>query len=411
MYLPNLIPADLHIDWANPSTISNPRTKTGREANGFPNSRKSDFPPLSYYTPGNPVPVHTNSASKRIYANLRQYRNNLNTNENTDFEGLEHMSLELANRTARSREIETWGYNWIRPHGINKTMSQLIEEAKNDEESSNGRESVSGDDDGNDEEVEDLNEDSNDAHNNTHLMAENFGHIQPTELNIDNSANNNITVESTNQTDANMNIDNLVDDHIVEDEERDLDAEISNHDISNNLSGISEYEEYDDAFYEDEEDLNDMEDADDDDDDDAEEEEGDIAIVQDESLDLSLINPESEHMVQSSFDNGLMNLLETNKKKIPAAEDEYFMAYEEYQDDHSILDDQRRNTNVNSRVVSISDSAFTRRSHGSEQRYADSANITTANTLNSAVARQSTGNTSVDEHNLLYTSDFDMTLE
>lgn len=414
MYLPNLIPTDLHVDWANPSTNLNQQNKTNRGNLGVPNNRKSEFPPLSYYTPSKPTPLHMNSSSKKLYSSLKKYRSNLNTQGNADFEGLEHISLELGSRINGLNEIETWGYKWIKPLGVKKTMAQMIEECKK-ESNGTGSRSGSGSVDPelrtNQEESHSIEEIHDETQNNTHLMTENYGHLQPNEVANDNttSLNNNITVETSNQTEPEMDRNFLIN------TERDLDAELSNHDLNENFSDLSDSNDYDDAFYEDGDDMNDMEDDDDEEDEEDNEGEADnnvrrtTSAVFDESADLDGNNEEHDRIIRSSFDHGLINILDASKRNIPTGEDEYFMAYEDYQEDHSILEGQPRHSNANSRVVSISDSAYTRRSNRSDRR--NSGNLTTASTFQSPAIQQSTGNTSVDEGNVIYTSDFDMTLE
>lgn len=401
MYLPDLIPSDFNVVWANPSTNSNHQNRFSKGNNGLPNNRKSESPPLSYYTPNKSIPLHMNSTSKKLYSNLRKYRSNLNTQGKADYEGLEHISLNLGSRINNLKEIETWGYNWIKPQGVNKTMTQLIEESNNSNETKKEKESADPEELNDDAISEPVNNNHDETQNNTHLMTENFGHLHPAENADDNtaSANNNITVEITNQTEPDMNHNILSSDL---GEERDLDAEISNLDVNSDLSDISEYNEYDEAFYEDEEDLNDLEDDDGLD-------EGNEAIIHDDPINPEANEPDTELILHSSFDHGLINLYDATKRNVPTGEDEYFMACEEYQDDHSILKGQRKNNNL--RVVSISESAYSGRYNRYDRRYLDSGNLTTATTLNSTTAQQTTGNTSVDEPNMIYTSDFDMTLE
>ncbi|TID29701.1 hypothetical protein CANINC_001714 [Pichia inconspicua] len=413
MYLPNLIPTDLHVEWANPSTNPSQQNKINKGNTGLLNNRRSEFPPLSYYVPSKPIPLHTTSSSKKIYSSLKRYRNNLNTQGNADFEGLEHISLELGSRINSLNEIERWGYKWIKPLGVNKTMSELIEECRKDELNKVDG-SIDPHVESNHDALNSPEEVHDDTQNNTHLMTENFGHLQPGEDINDNitSLNNNITTGTTNQTELEMDRNILIDEIAAE---RDLDAELSNHDLDESSSDLSDSNEYDDAFYGDGDDMNGLEDEEADSDDNVDEhhhhDSANIAVY-DISTDPVDNNDEpNDRNIRSSFDHGLINILDVNKRIVPTVPDEYFMAYEDYQEDHSILEGQPRNVSGNSRMVSISESTHSRRLFRSDRQNLDSGNLTTPSTLRSVTIQQTTGNTSIDERNVVYTSDFDMTLE
>lgn len=454
MYLPSVIPSDIRTDWMYTSSDNGTQLPTSL-TNDRPNqrinntnnntnirTRKSDFPPLSFYTPSRSTPLFMNNVNKKIFSNLKNSQNYKKLNSRFDdhkFESIEQLSLELGTRVQKLKSFETWGYSYLKPLGLNKTMNQLIEESND----------IVNDLIDNDEDEEYLNNDVNDNDNNinsnlnesnsngmdiigieddnrrssrdiqddTHLMTENLGQMQRN----DNSLHdNNVTAGTSNDSgNYSRNVDYILENSVDNGDEhleRDLDAELSDHD----LSGSSALHNHDHAFYDDDDDDYDI---------------GNDAIVEDDfeqgaEMELeqnnhnnhnnnnNLINnhridDSSRSILHSSFNDDVVEFslpINTKPRVNPSTEEGYFMAYEDYQDDHSIIEGINNDSKpFRSRNVSISESTFMRSSINSGRRYLDSGNLTGPSTINSTIPNQSTGNTTVDGG--IRDSDFDLTLD
>ncbi|GAV28644.1 hypothetical protein PMKS-002118 [Pichia membranifaciens] len=282
----------------------------------------------------------------------------------------------------------------------------------------------------------------------TDLMTENYGQMRRNE-NEGDSFNDNGNSRASHEN----NLGNQViygntsgDERLLP--ERDLDADISNYDSSHgNYSSVS-INRGNDNYYDDEEEMHDVADhayitedhffdngeEEEEEDDDVEDEDyeiGDHAIVDlqdddDEEDHSHLISDNNRNeilenvsriLLHSSFhedaEAGAGIPIGTAGRRFLEGEEQYFMAYEDYQEDHSIIEGQVGKP-YPSRGVSILESAHTRGSSNSVRRiintgYTNSANLTTPTTINSSIGNQTTGNTSVD--NDVHGSDFDMTLE
>jgi hypothetical protein len=413
-----------------------------------------------------------NNISKRTFKILKNSQNfeNLKYNYNkNNFESFDQLSLEIGTRLQKLKDIDTWGYNWIKPLGLDKTMNQMIDESEdifheivredhdlNSNNNNNNNIDLDNDnanDDGNGiNEMEHRNNNINQRSNDdTHLMTENLGQMQRNNNYNDqsNSINdNNITIETSNE---NSNLQNMRNGnnintastnnnngYILEnnsnnnnnnnsEDERDLDAELSNHDLTHDLSGSSAYNEHDHAFYDDEDEYlgdqnkvtnrNVFNETSDEEDNDSDYDVGNVAIVEDGADDemdvereVDIIPSTSRSIIHSSFDDDIGGfVLPISKPRLNIINDEgYFMAYEDYQDDHSILEGNISKPYI-SRSVSISESAYNRPSAQSNRRYLDSGNLTTPTTLNSNIPNQTTGNTTADYET--GGDDFNLTLE
>ncbi|KAG0689204.1 hypothetical protein C6P40_005434 [Pichia californica] len=480
--LPNIIPSDVRTGWMQFTSDRrleiNHSFNTSNNNNNANNntgirSRTSDFPPLSFYTPIKSNPLHINNSlkhalsflqnSKKSSCNKNHYTGN---NHDTSFEGIEQLELELGYRLQMLKDNETWGYTWLRPLGLDKTMAQMLEDVNEDDDIEddnlnhnipneaeiNDNINVNNNNNNNNNPVAAITNDNindpisnqqNETRDDTDMMTENYGQMRRNENNESISYNNNeINSRISNENSENRVIyDNSAEGRLFS--ERDLDAEISNHDISNNSEIYRENNQY----YEDENDGNDNnDDVDDVDDEDGlgdhayiheeddpeeyEDEDGDdgfeignnfIMDLQDDYEDDNYEhvgnNLNSRSLLQSSFyedtdrREGVISNAYSNRAYLEG-EERYFMAYEEYQDDHSVLEGQSGKPYP--RTASIPDSAQTRRSNNSIRRnlitnYIDSANLTTPTTLNSNIANQSTGQTSMD--NGIHGLDFDLNLE
>lgn len=488
MYLPNIIPSDIRTGWMQApsegrlqastrndnSNSSNNSTSNAPNLNVSTRGRKSEFPPLSFYTPVRAAPLFLNNVSKTALSLLKNSKKPCtHTNrQESAFEGIEQLGLELGCRLQKLKENEVWGYTWLTPLGLDKTMAQMLEEANDEvEDIEEDNEDV------NLELQNDINGASNDMEemllnsyegqqgegqaavqntaiqDATDLMTENLGQMRRNE-NEGDSFNDNINSRASNENDlGNQAIYANTSGDVRLLPERDLDADISNYDSSHgNYSNVSIYRG-NDNYYDDEEEMHDVvdhayiaedpsfddedvvddvEENDDDEDDDEDYEIGDHAIVDLQDDDENeeghssiaignhrneILGNVSRTLLHSSFHEdagaGAGIPIGTAGRRFLEGEEQYFMAYEDYQEDHSIIEGQVGKP-YPSRGVSILESAHTRGSGNSVRRnintgYTDSANLTTPTTINSSIGNQTTGNTSVD--NDIHGSDFDMTLE
>lgn len=526
MYLPNIIPSDIRTGWMQTSSdrrinVNNSRNESSHQqhqqqqqnmnSNMNMRSRKSDFPPLSFYTPIRSNPLYLTNTSKHALSFLQNskrsynYNGNVNGNGNSQFndafnstyyEGIEQLGLELGCRLQTLKDNEIWGYTWLTPLGVDKTMAQLIEEA-NDEiiDNEDDHEGDDGDESGNRNvnlelqsaidlvndsannigtvnnnninsngsnsfDLQNVNSNNNgnrrqgrDVGDATDMMSENYGQMRRHDVSNEDSGSFNDNVSSRmNRAIYNNNNSNNYNDEGRMFSERDLDAEISNHDLSSSnidyqgensddndddggvIYGDEGDDENDDdigdhAYIEDDDDDYDIADVRfaEDDDDNVEENVNEFNLG-----DQAIINLHDEYENDDELDDSddavhfhqILNLNQgsssypvntgrTSREYLDTAEEGYFMAYEDYQDDHSIIDAQVGKPLP--RNVSILENAHTRGSFTSvrrnmNSRYTDSANLTTPTTLNSHIGNQTTGNTSVDNDDA-HGSDLDMTLE
>lgn len=485
MYLPNIIPSGIRTDWMhvasserkqinqrheNLTTTSTTTTTTtttpsaNQTYNTNTRGRISDFPPLSFYTPVRSTPLFFNYTSKNslsMFENSK--RSSSNFKHDNRFEGMEQIGLEIGTRLQKLKENETWGYNWITPLGLDKTMLQILDDSNDDAEDivdeEEEREARRGEEEDNyqretGQEYNDVidngafnnvgvlqDEDNNESTEVTDMMSENFGQMRRTSSNFEDTENEN---HDDHDRPIYGNESSTGEGYI---NERDLDEDLSDHDIDNtNYSDISVYQEenYRDDYDEEEiiEDGNGEEESDedvgndaivgiqyDDDGDDYEYEYEAARIFHVVDTRTSILDNQSRSILHSSFHEDIESYtnpashMVTSKMptrgddsgRLYSAEDErYFMALEDYQDDHSMLEG-KSNKIYNSRGVSISETPFLRGSNYSVRRNAntgstDSPNLTTPTTINSATANQiTTGNTSTD--NEFHEADFDMTLE
>lgn len=456
MYLPTIIPSDIRTDWMHASSSKEQQrdinaNKSKQNSSVASRGRRSDFPSLSFYTPAKASPLFLNSYAKQSMRYLKNSKTGSNQDEKQEddrFEGLEQLSLELGNRLQSLKEIEIWGYTKIKPLGIDKTMSEMLQEKNNERDAINNDDTPSHRESETNNDIDDndfaeagagnINGDVAIAHdsalsdtqNHTHLMAENLGQMQRNDNTAEMGANDNITSESDRNASNSLhrNLLNTTDYDDLGDDARDLDAEISNHDIGDNFSGISAYHEYDDAFYGDDDEFLEEED-------DEEEHSHNHDGAQQDRYQLGL-HGDNNHsgnleadacsevgadnidhynadrsVLYSSFLEGapVQSQHLIRKNKTTEGEDEgYFMAYEDYQDDHSILDRKMYKSN-NFGNLYTTDNAHSRRSAYSSRRYADSATLTTPTTVASNTRQSMTEDTSVDAE--IHGSDFDMTLE
>lgn len=476
MYLPSVIPSDIRTDWMYTSSDNSNqltsnimddgtnRRNTNTNNNTNSRSRKSDFPPLSFYTPNRSTPLFMNNVNKKTFSTLKNSQNFKKLNSRFDdhkFESIEQLSLELGTRIHKLKAFETWGYSFIKPLGLNKTMNQLIEESNdlanelvnNDEDElypDNNNDDITGNEDQNSNgemdvvENADDNRRSRDLQEHTHLMTENLGQMQRN----DNSLHeNNISTETPNENaNENRNIDYILEDSVENENEhfeRDLDAELSDHD----LSGSSVFQDHDDTFYgdeeyehrridhrhkntqEEEEEEEGEEVVEEENDDDDDYDIGNDAVVEDDFADTEEMEIEQtdnnnnnnniisqariDPILHSSFNDDIVEYslpINSKPKANHSIEEVYFMAYEDYQDDHSIVEGINTHSRpYESRNVSIAESTFTRRSNNSDRRYLDSGNLTTPSTITSNIPNPSTGNTTADD--VIRGSDFDLTLD
>lgn len=425
MYIPSVLATGIRTTWLNedPSTsngrfglLSNNEHQDPSQRNVVA-TRKSEFPPLSCYSASQPMPLYMKKTSQRVYRKLKTLKLNSDldgsNNENT-FESIEQLSLELGNRINHTAELSTWGYKWIAPLGVGKTMSQLLEEEKMQKLEEfvdvEGFEHEDVQPPG-----ESMSVDATDHpadEDNTHLMTENFGQMHRTTA--PSNANDNFTIDGT--TEGSISRSNILslnggyqDDaqprqQMAEGEERDLDAELSDHDVSG-------YEEHD-AFYGDEdydeEVIHEDEGAEEDSD------VGNHAIHEDfqeseiERGSFDFISGNDRPLLQSSFDeerNPLPIKKQIKPNHIP--EDGYFMAFEDYQNDHSILESNNGNP---SKFRNVSIDGGSMRVRGELVEVLDSANLTTPTTTNSFLGNlnQDTGNTTAGSDN---DSDLEMTID
>lgn len=476
MYIPNIIPSDIRTGWMQASSegrlqvnAKNDSSYVSASNGGNPNintrGRKSDFPPLSFYTPVRSAPLYLNAASKSALSFLKNSKrsSSRNNHQETALEGIEQLGLELGCRLQNLRDNEIWGYTWLTPLGLDRTMAQMLEEANDEideiEEDNEGMNLELQNGASNDLEEMELNSygsqsgegqgatQSNATRDATDLMTENYGQMRRNENEGGEVSNDNGNSRATNENDLGNQViygNSSGDGGLLS--ERDLDAEISNYDISHgNYSSVSIYRGNDD-FFDEEDDMNDIRDqayiADENDseeggeggggdneieyevgnhvmvdlgDDDSNEDH--IDNVNNRNSRTDVLGNVSRTLLHSSFhDDAEINTgipMETTGRRILEGEEQYFMAYEDYQDDHSIIEGQIGKP-YPSRGVSILESAHTRGSNNSMRRnintgYTDSANLTTPTTINSSIGNQTTGNTSAD--NEIHGSDFDMTLE
>lgn len=463
MYLPNVILTDIRTDWMHTSpnrnrsignlldnntncNRNNNNSNNNGNSNSSRNSRKSDFPSLSSYTPVKPTPYHLNSLSKKILKILE------NSNTSHDIEGLDTIAMEMGLRLQKMKEVDTWGYNWLRPIGVGKTMSQMIEERKlMEEEAELQRQEESNDLDNQDynddnemaedahgiEDLDQLHNNSNNnisQHNITATMAENFGQSAMPSNNHNHNQNHNNTnnAEDTTGEDTGNNViygNNSTTEHEEYAMERDLDADLSNHDSNDyniefgNYEGnqLDDLDDQDSQDYEEEDDEEPgdqviIEDSDDDGDYSSENHghsQSNINITHREDMIQSIMN--ADHNLHSSFDEDFQNLINNNankKRERYSNDDErFFMAFEDYQDDHSMLEGRSNARNVSNPESVV----FTHGSNVSSGRPV--VELNTISTMNSNVITQSTGNTSVlntteaEEGIEIRASDFDMTLD
>lgn len=476
MYIPNIIPSDIRTGWMQASSegrlqvnAKNDSSYVSASNGGNPNintrGRKSDFPPLSFYTPVRSAPLYLNAASKSALSFLKNSKRSFsrNNHQETALEGIEQLGLELGCRLQNLRDNEIWGYTWLTPLGLDRTMAQMLEEANDEideiEEDNEGMNLELQNGASNDLEEMELNSygsqsgvgqgatQSNATRDATDLMTENYGQMRRNENEGGEVSNDNGNSRATNENDLGNQViygNSSGDGGLLS--ERDLDSEISNYDISHgNYSSVSIYRGNDD-FFDEEDDMNDIRDqayiADENDSEDGGEggggdneieyevgnhvmvdlgdddsNEDHIDNVNNRNSRTDVLGNVSRTLLHSSFhDDAEINTgipMETTGRRILEGEEQYFMAYEDYQDDHSIIEGQIGKP-YPSRGVSILESAHTRGSNNSMRRnintgYTDSANLTTPTTINSSIGNQTTGNTSAD--NEIHGSDFDMTLE
>ena len=210
MYIPSVLATGIRTTWLNedPSTsngrfglLSNNEHQDPSQRNVVA-TRKSEFPPLSCYSASQPMPLYMNKTSQRVYRKLKTLKLNSDldgsNNENT-FESIEQLSLELGNRINHTAELSTWGYKWIAPLGVGKTMSQLLEEEKMQKLEEfvdvEGFEHEDVQPPG-----ESMSVDATDHpadEDNTHLMTENFG--QKHRTTAPSNANDNFTIDGTTE--------------------------------------------------------------------------------------------------------------------------------------------------------------------------------------------------------------------
>jgi hypothetical protein len=474
MSIPNILSSHLGTDWMRPQMVqrsssnTNPNSTTTQTSRGGKSARmrKSDFPPLSFYTAERPLPLYHTATSRRI-AHLLNTSAGVEADENysnTAIEGVDELSLELSCRLQRMKDINTYGYSWLMPAGVDKTMSQMLREVHEHEHVNEVDSALNPPVEESDVRADDADmwtgddarmvgaDSQNESGDVTGMMSENYGQMQERSGNSNQNQSQNHNSQVPNQgTDAEgyIHTENVLGRHGVDgdeeddeedaiEEERDLDADITNHDIEGDES--YDYYEGTNSTGDHQHENNETDDYD---------VGNDAIVVEDDEFpgrnatnhQEGRVNPHTHVHFEGSgagiitttgqgSDQGDIlhsSFIDASESfQVPVrkprhrdnAEAGYFMAYEEYQDDHSMIEGQNNRIlptgREGVRSASFTDSAHTRESALS--RPTNSSELTTTSMANPAILNLSTGNTSMDNNDEEYSrhlnaSDYNMTLE
>lgn len=352
MHTTRLVPSDFRIAWFDEQPNDELYGLMPPKGGDEPPSKVGNQPPLGFYSPIRPGPMRLNARANKIRAIV---------GEESD-----ELALEMGRRLDSLRDQATWGYNWMIPLGMNQTAKSFHDEksAENglvaavdehnipaDDQNVNNNEIVNGDGDG------DL----------TEMLIEN-AYSRPTNDTQGSRVFSGASIdESSTYEVGDIAIHEHSDDENEEESEegeRDLDGEMTYHGMLDNQNELSS----------------------------SDSEEGEF--VQGRYLPDNLHS--SFHAGGNREDDLPRGDAETND------DDQYFMAREDYQDDHSIIEPSNKLTHPSSRVISgeVGNSRSTR-------VFPQSSNITTASTAQSINGNQLTGQTSIFDNS----SDSDMIIE